>query len=309
MGMERIERWKWVLTALVVGVAIGLIRNYLDDHGLNKSSRIASQEVFETSLRQRIPGTQTPQLTNLRVYRIPDPEHEGKLVYAVKGWGYGRVINQPVDRFFLAPSPYEPKFRPARANEQQKSAGRLERAAEALGLIAPEPDYSVVDYLSEIQPLYNVQFTYLWWAQPRMRIVVTVLVCLVAIAGVLPTLINIVAFGSLFRPPMPKEPKQPRSKWRSRRQAQQAKSGATQADMDELKRLEAELEARLAAGARPRGQGDQPQDEAQPAIRPLTNKPLELNVPEQQEEKRTFGAAADDFYPTERRVKKEDEGK
>ena len=74
----------------------------------------------------------------------------------------------------------------------------------------------------------------------------------------------------------------------------------------QLKALEEELEAKLAAGAssRPLSPSDQP---APAAVKTLTAKELEVAAAAKAAEAHAYAAKPDDFYPTEKRVKHKDD--
>lgn len=190
--------------------------------------------------------------------------------------------------------------------------GRLQRLAEKLRLKDPDPPGSVLDYLASIQASTNGvnSFEYRWWIQPRFNIAAWMLGCFVVIGMIWPTLINIMLYGSIFAPPREKSASLRKVKSKA---AADKKKGMTQADMDELKRLDEELEAKLMKDAKPRDPNAQPEPVAAAAapIRQLTGTAEETQAMASMtaEERHAYMARADDFYPVERpAVKKKDEG-
>jgi hypothetical protein len=114
--------------------------------------------------------------------------------------------------------------------------------------------------------------------------------------------VNLLVFGTFTRPI---EEKFDLSKVKSA-QAAKAARGPSDEDLAQLKALEDQLEANLAASASnsPRGPADQPVPEP---LKALTAKELEVAAAASAQESHEYAAKPDDFYPVEKRHKHKDE--
>ncbi len=209
-------------------------------------------------------------------------------------------VRRYLPHIYRPPTPYIPIMKVS--GDPPSSGSKLERLAERLGLKAPDPPDSIIAFLRRVEQSHGVRFSYQWWQQPRFRLAAWTVGSFVVIGLIWPTLVNIMAFGSFFRPPEPKKPRLPKRKPPPQRVAQEQIERA--AAMDDVKamgeRLAAELEARGAGGP----VAEQPAA-APPAPKPLTATKLEVdqkaNLPQEQ---KVFGADEDDYYPTEVHVRK-----
>jgi hypothetical protein len=243
--------------------------------------------------------------------------------------GESKLLYEPVANYMLLPyGPYRPSYslpQLAGTNEAKPVKFRpslLQRLFELqinlFGLqVGPikqkDPDNSILDFLATMQAntvakgtkgetIPGNGFQYKWWSQPRVGIAFWTLGTFVAFGLFMPTLINIMTFGSIFRP---KEEKSA-SLWRvksSKPQKAQVKVGATAEDWEQLQKMEKELEEKLGDFGH---EGPPmptitigPQKVASGPPARLSSAPVEIQVEEQPEEKKDFGADADDFYPTE----------
>jgi hypothetical protein len=250
------------------------------------------------------------QMAYLR--EIAQDEADKRRTYAVAGVYYnGRPSQNPKngqwekvwhDYFFITPNPYKPSKQFAVAGTvpplKPTLTDNLQALAEKVHLKNPDPPDSVLAYLKALKAQGKIDYTYEWWKAPRMSMALWMAGCLVIIGGLWPTIVNLLVYGTLSRP---YEEKVDLSKVRGTTAAKAA-HGPTQADLDQLKALEEELEAKLAASgeSRPMSPSDQP---APAPIKALTSKELEVAAAAKAEEDRAFAAKADDFYPTEKRTK------
>ena len=182
---------------------------------------------------------------------------------------------------FIAPVPY----RPASYLLDLVDADAATRF-EAL------PAATVVDFLKLMKTARGVTYTHAWWdTYPALTWLGG---SAVLIGLVWPTVINLIAFRSLWRPPEEKGI----SLMGAGASGPAAAAGRepTADELAELERINAELESELAAGARAAGPaGPAP---AEPAPAALAGGPLDPLAPIAPGEERVFGAAAEDFYPT-----------
>jgi len=124
----------------------------------------------------------------------------------------------------------------------------------------------------------------------------------VVIGLIWPTIVNLLVFGSFFRPR--EERGVDLSGIRTTQEARPAPV-PTEQDMGELARIEEELQGRLTAeDVAPTGEAT-----ASPVpapIRPLSQSELDAPLPEAAGPKKCFGKDEDDYYPTEVRSRAEE---
>lgn len=327
MRFESLKRWHWVLIALMLGFAVGYVRSmYIDSEFQDISGSLNTQARFERELTMptSVGGQQLPQLKDISVYRLKDPRDPSKLTYIVRGKhlppGSPRAIIRDKEgkwkvnyfpTFFLAPTPYTPELPipplPAGKTVPARVKSPMMKLAEALKLKEPDPANNVLDYLDKVAAAKGIAYTYSWWKAPRVVIAGWVFGCLVAIGGIWPTIVNLIAFGSFFRPPEEK----PVLASAAEATAPTPKSTApTAEDMDAVRAMGDALEKKL-GGSVSLSKGGAPASAATPAPAPLRQLNATSAEPvqglAQTEEEKHFDAKADDFYPVERNIKKKSE--
>lgn len=330
MRLENLRRWHWMLIGLVAGLLVGQVYYMTDGDsavGDPKNNFIDPRE-FERDLvstwsPKGQPEVKRPTFEQLRVIRLSKPLQGGEL-YAVRGirWQQtrdkdGNVALKGNDRWFPAPHPYKPKaVIPAKDVKVPESGGwmaGMQSLAEKLGLKEPDPPGSVLEYLAKVQADKKIngdgriKFEYRWWESPRVTRVTWTVGGFVVIGLVWPTIVNLVAFGSPFRPREKKEPKPARVK--SKPEPEKKKPTVTAEDMEQLKKLEEELEAKLKEGARSRADLPSPAPAEEPAapVRQLTAAPpVEPIVVPKEDVKHEYKMREDDLYPVERGPRKKD---
>jgi len=246
---------------------------------------------------------------------IAEDEASHRRTYAIAGVYYnGRPSANPKNNqwekvwhpyFFIAPYPYKPtrQFAVSGTVPQIKPTltDKLQTLAEKVHLKDPDPPDSALGYLKALKAQGRIDYTYEWWRAPRVSMAAWIAGCLVVIGGLWPTLVNLLVYGTLSRPIEEKAKLAKGSTTTTK-----APAGPTDADLAQLKALEEELEAKLAASASstPLGPSDQP---APAQLKKLTAKELEVAAAAKAAEDRLFAAKADDFYPTEKRAKHKDD--
>lgn len=238
--------------------------------------------------------------------------------YAIAGVYYnGRPSQNPKTKqwekvwhpyFFIAPSPYKPSKQYAVSGTVPAAkptlSDRLQTLAEKVHLKAPDAPDGALAYLKALKAQGRIDFTYEWWKTPRVSMTLWIAGCVVIIGGLWPTLINLLVYGTLGRPI---EEKVDLSKVRSAQAAATARRDPTEEELAQLKALEEQLEANLAASASnsPRGPSDQPVPQP---VKALTAKELEVAAAAAgTQEAHEYAAKPDDFYPVEKRTKHKDE--
>ena len=246
---------------------------------------------------------------------VAEDEASHRRTYAVAGVYYnGRPSPNPKTNqwaevwhpyFYIAPYPYKPTRQYAVSGTvpqiQPTLTDKLQALAEKVHLKDADPPDSALAYLKSLKAQGRIDFTYEWWRAPRVSMAAWIAGCLVVIGGLWPTLVNLLVYGTLSRPLEEKA-----QLGKASTTTAKTPRGPTDADLAQLKALEEELEAKLAAGAssRPLSPSDQP---APAAVKTLTAKELEVAAAAKAAEAHAYAAKPDDFYPTEKRIKNKDE--
>jgi hypothetical protein len=282
--------WHWMLIALIVGMAMGLLRdntqneihgNYIEGFGYF----LGSQKLFEEALIDQVDGKR--RFSGVTVYfrRIDDRHGQRKPVYLVKGMYYAsppQVVEgrqqggwQPV--CFIAPVPYDPMID---LGSLDKPGGPdWGKAFRAAGL---HP--TVLDFLSVMHAAAGVDYRFAWWDQ--YPLLTSVLASVLVIGICWPPVNNLLAFGRITRPLEAKG----MSLWKVRNRRRAAAAvvqlpGGGQGDNSPTSAMEPST---------PNGKVPSPS-----AAAPLSGGPLEPS-PSPEESRKEFGAGKEDFYPTER---------
>jgi hypothetical protein len=184
-----------------------------------------------------------------------------------------------------------------------------ERVADKLKLKEPDPPGTILDYLASVKEATKGEnsFQYRWWTQPRIRPAAWMAGCFVVIGVIWPTLINIMLYGSIFAPPREKSASLRGVKSKTKDKKKREMSAA---DLEQLKKLDEELEAKLMKDAKARDPNAAVAEPVAAApIRQLTGtaEDAQSTATMTAEERHAYQARADDFYPVERPVVKRDE--
>ncbi len=172
---------------------------------------------------------------------------------------------------FIAPTPFHP----------------LDRQVGQFAMNA-----TILDYLDRLGAK-GVGYRYAWWDHPGWIWTIWLGGSVVVIGILWPTVINLIAFGSVWRP---------RGEHVNIFQSKSAAGPALEAggvDLTDVVAIGDAMEAKLAAGGGEALAGTEG-EAAGNQTRPLSAaEPLRGSVPPTQTDKE-FGAGRDDFYPTER---------
>ena len=314
---------------MLIGVGLGLLIGFVRSVAYNDiepsvgEGRLSHKE-FELALR-RPARNSADKLTieEITVFRLPNGDYVAKVLYLRENdarAAMGRVKLKPNYQWYpLEQDVLDMKaslgaLRQNKADVAMEKMQFLRRFCEALRIKPADPPDCLLEYLRRVKDFKgrHLTFTYAWWNQPRVMITAWVLGCFVLVGVIWPFVVNLIAFGSLWRP-AEAEKKPQKAKPRSTAPAQIGKkpvAGPTQKDMDELLRLEAEMEARLresgmeitpSAPAPSTPETDEP-------VRKLTATQTEVQTgPETPQEQKHFDRKEGDWYPVERHVKKDEE--
>jgi hypothetical protein len=280
MGITALHRVHWVLIAIVLGLVFGTVFDHSHGpiYGVDMGGYgllLSGQQQFENGLTQEYDHIRLFSDPVVYPHWVPQPDGGKKKVYLVTGryWDGnaivkdGKSVAEWVPRCVITQTPYHPQ----------------------IGVTTPDGKTvaefpSVVEFLDAMHRVYGVRYRYAWWAAHPM--LTWFLGTLLVIGGIWPTVITLLAFGRLTRPPEAKT----LSLWNvvSRKPPQKAPAPSFAAPHDPD--LDAEVEAAMAAAAEVAT--------GQP-VATLAGGPLEL-VPEADKQSTEYGAEKDDFYPTER---------
>ena len=281
MGVADLPRTLWIAVAIAVGLAHGAVREWsgaadpLDDYPV----LLTDQRQFEHALVAERHGHRLFQDVTVYPHWARDPATGRKrLLHLVTGayWdgraeaGDGGALQARWSpACFVAPTPYEPLTTPGGPGDGSAS-GRFD---------------SVLDYLAAVRAARGTPYRYAWWWWTSRPAFTSTLVSVVLIGGVLPTALNLVAFGRLTRPPRERRPSLWAVRIRRRQKPTPAVAPVHPAHDDAVE---------VSAAA------PDPKPVAQVAPRPL---PVEaVAVPAAEAHDKHFGARKEDFYPTELRA-------
>jgi hypothetical protein len=281
MHWERIRYWQWLVIAGVIGFSIAQWRqNYVDDAIRDLGESLNGQAQFEEALLRNIQGRRqfddvvvTPEL-------LPDGKGAKRLFHVVRGmyWDGRSDGAAPVWRpaFFVAPVPYTPQFDLTRLG----SAGE-KIAQENSSIKRP----TVLDFLRAVHNNNGVKYRYAWWRGSAYAMWLWLAGCIASIGLALPRVINLTVYGTFSRPPIER-----------RKRLDPVISATAPQDPPMPGPIEnADRQARSVPSAEPAMESVAP-------VRQLQGGPLEP-VAEAHADTKEFGAARDDFYPTERRAR------
>jgi len=288
MNVASIHRWQWMVLGLLAGAIYGYAREASADFAqelASYSARRIGQREFEQSLARKIQGR--PCLTDLVVtpHRLPGTRQQTITLHVVSGlYCDGRTQMEDGRRairwepaYFVASVPYRPVAAPAGTT----GSAEFENVAAYLGSLSlPEP----------------VSFQYArWWWVARPQVVWTT-AGFMLIGVVWPTIVNLLAFGTFYRP------REARGilLWNAKAAPSPSqKKPEVAPDDTALAALEQTLEASLSdVTPAPPPAASKPQIRALGTAETVTAAAILAD-----EKKKDFGAEKEDFYPTELRAR------
>ena len=293
MWIEQVKRWQWLLLSVTVGMLLWWSLRP-DTHSLaGYGECINDPAAFEAAL---VGGAAhgRARFTHVRIHRqlVDDGAGSAATVYVVSG-DYCDGTPDPMDgtlrwrpRYFLAPANYSPHWN---LYDFGSTTGGVAKALEQYQRIKSP---TVVDFLRLLRTAGVVSYTHAWWRTYPAETWVGGSVLLLGV--VWPTVINLLAYGRLTRPREEKGIDLSKVK----NTAAPAPDAPSALDLEQLRQLEAELEAKL-GGTEPEAPAEQT---AEPPRRSaaLVTAPAGPAPADAPHDDTVFGAKADDFYPTER---------
>ncbi|HWE94858.1 MAG TPA: hypothetical protein VG269_12910 [Tepidisphaeraceae bacterium] len=292
MRASDLRQWQWILISLVVGAGVGYVfQRAGEDLSGTYGDQLVSQWRFEEALLKVEEGK--PCFTDVAVHKqmVPDRKGGTKPAYIVAGVYYngqvtqenGKIVRRWRPSFFQSDIPYKPATDPGHLGKPD-AAAKFEQIAQP----------TVIDYLNLLGETRGVQYTNAWWRAMGVKSWMFYSFLVIGVAW--PILINLMTFGSIRRPGEEKGIDLSKVKAHEEKPAPVV---ASDADLDQLNALDAELEKNLA---------DAPPAPAtvvaaEPApVRKLAAAPLKPAPAAQSAEQKAFAAKQNDFYPTELRA-------
>ena len=278
MQLRNIRRWQWIAIGLLFGAATGWVRHARPPN-MGKYERIISGRLeFEDALLSEEQGLR--RFRNLVVYPASLRDEGGsRTVHIVAGDYFdgkletigGNLCARWRKACFVAETPF------------RRQSGHSQAGGHG----------TVLNYLDTLAKR-GVHYTYGWWRRPLWATVLWAGAGVLVIGLAWPTLVNLLVFGSIFRPR--EERGTDLSKVRLT-QAQPAPAPIAE-NAAEVELTVAALEAELAAGADTSLSPQLPAPQPTP-VRPVPATALDAPGTTDPTEKKSYGKDEDDYYPTE----------
>lgn len=306
MRIENIRRWQWMVIAVLVGAVIGGARQMFPPDPIAEygGNTVNGQLQFESSL---LINART-QLRHFKELVVSPPlEIAGKKKYIVSGKFYNgrptRLANGQSMANFI---PYcyiheEATYTPLLDLSRYNKPGGVDYVKKWKEIKNP----TVVDFLTIMKEVEGIPFKHAWYNEAKTAMGIWIGGCFVVIGVIWPCIVYLIAFGSIFEPPREKSIDLSALRGVNTSTAAANKPQVSQAEIDRVKQMGDELEAKLKSGAGERAAAGPAAPATEQPVRQLSAGPAETTAVEEQKDDKLFGANADDFYPTERKVKHE----
>jgi hypothetical protein len=181
MLFQRITRWHWIAISVVVGVTLGgLNRLNREDWSSTYGESLSKMQFAEAIARG---STGIGHLSHLVIY-----SEEIQL-----GPGNRQQVHIVSGQYDESPSP--------NASRPAASATRVCFVAEIpfippIGAVSVPSSSTVLDYLDRMQ----IPYIYAWWRDPKTAMSIWTTGSILLIGVVWPSLLNLLAYGSIFVP-------------------------------------------------------------------------------------------------------------
>jgi hypothetical protein len=328
MGIENIKRWHWCVIGLLVGAGYASIMLWAGEPEPEGRQMIAPVVFEEHLTRMWDPNTRSAigRIDNFVVHApVSIPGNGGWVtapfltydIYLIERNAPAKGQPPPVKP---APKPGEKPPVLARAAKQFLFM-HLQTLTEhsLVGKGAEIQKMDLYEYLDKLKAHFaadpkryaavaKIEYKYDWLKSPKGAYTVFPAVGLAAIGIVWPTVLGLLTGMGLGRPPSEKSDYDLSRFKDGKEKAVNAKRAVTQADVDQLAQVEAELEAKLKEGAKPRAPGQEAPAAAPAPVKALNAGPLEQApaAAATAAKPKGFGADHGDYYPTEVHGKKKD---
>jgi hypothetical protein len=276
MAVRNVKRWQWILASLAVGLLLGYFQQLPTENWQKAFGDTITQHQFEEGLIRKHSGSRWfrniviyPQRLDVAGTSVPVTIVTGEYFNGSLEMQNGQRVAIWHPRCFIAEEP----FRPITPNAGAQDGN------------------TVIAYLNSLP---GVTYTYAWWRDPTWAVGLWTAGSVLVIGLIWPTIINLLVFGSIMRP------KENRGIDLSKVSAQTPKSASKspEPDLTAVTKAAEELEAKLAAEARPQIRDAQAPAAASP-VPQLSGAAVESPMTSEQHEQKNYGQEKDDFYPTE----------
>jgi hypothetical protein len=291
MRLDRLRNWHWIVIGLAFATTASILRGRLGQPLLSSyGEQINAQVDFETALLTQV-GTGF-QFHDLIVHTAPDPSANGQQVYIVRGmyWDGRSESRGPIFRpaYFVAHVPYAPLTDLSRLSPP----GGPDYARQYQQLPAP----TVMDFLRILSQARGVRYRHAWWITHDQAVWFTA--TFVSVGLIWPIVMNLLMYGRLMRPPQPSAPAITITYATVSSPAYEPTAASDAQLADVISELESTTQSH---SAKP------PVDAPAPIpVRALDAGPLVATEARAESADKAFGADADDYYPTERHLRKTD---
>jgi len=319
MQLESLKRWHWIVIGLLLGLMLGGMRVYWGPD-FDQYKDLELQRVqFDTDLLNGPPTTETLSHIDRRFGRglrrmpgffdsmvvhppvrdAPDGNWVTGVFHRKPDLTADGKIEIPGYKFlYRAPAPYVPK-----PNYLLQPAPGLVADPKFDDTKAAEQFPTIKEYLDLLKAKYptaNLPYAFAWYEVPRMVLLLWTGGTLLLVGGVWPVVLSLLT-GAGFGLAQREEDEPMRPYKPSPKRVVKPSLELTASDLDRLRQLEAELEAKILSGSNVEGPAAQGEASRRPVVRPLTPLPLDAQPkpPEKPAPVKTFGAEGADYYPTE----------
>ena len=230
MAIQSVKRWQWIAISLIVGGGVGYVQQLPSGNWVKSFGDTITQAEFEDGLLKERDGVRWFRNITVLPERI-EVDGKSRPIHVVLGDyfdgklevrdGQQCAIWRP--RCFIAEMHYEPWPPPA---------------GFAKG-------GTVLAYLDSLKSK-GVSYTYAWWRDPKWGMSFWIGGSFLVIGLIWPTIVNLLAFGSFFRP---KEPKGTKLRNVVNRPPPPSRPEVTAQDLAALEGMGAALEAELQSQA------------------------------------------------------------
>jgi hypothetical protein len=302
MAIEDLKRWQWCIVGCVVGAAVGAA-SLATLPREKPGTETVGPRVFEEQIRDGIDPSRR------HVFKVENVELHPPSAMPVPG---ERAVNTPFitydvllvrkDNPKLADRYYRNMILEIRTTRDKSLAGKLDGMSMKEYLDKVNAAIGKLDK-KRFPHAQTVAYKFQWIETPKGAYPIFTLGGLVLIGFIWPTVVQLLAGNGFGRPKTEEEFSLSRYK-AGKTQTKAGKAGPTEAQIDQLAQLEAELEAKLKSGeAVPAAAevGAASGVAVKPSIKVLNAGPLEApkEAPKADQKPKGFGAGHEDYYPTE----------
>jgi hypothetical protein len=272
MTIARVPRWVWLLIGLAAGWGVGYARQASRSGDFSRYGiQIKNPKRFEAALAKAPSGARAFQ--NLVVY----PE-------TLSAPGGGRRATLHVVAGDYAGPPL---------NGEDVTAAAPDAPNWRRAYFVAEPPYGSCPTVMSYLNAEAIPYAFAWWRRPLFWNTLHLSAGVLAIGLILPTVINLLAYGSLWRPKEEKAPYLPPSPGSAPVAPTQPSAEQLDAVLDQYEQGVASTADSTAAAA------ESAKVAPAPAVAALSAGPLQPVAAAADRADKEFGAARDDYYPTE----------